>query len=297
MRLPMKIRSIWFGIICTAVVMQIGVFGGFADLTIFFNIHALALVFGGTVAIALISYSFVQLKEVTDFLIFGFFLKKDSFKNKVIIDLFKAIKKFDDKEFDLKTDGASNQFAKDGLAMLNNANLSVDDVSESLTSRRLFFKKSHTTHAKILLNLSKYPPALGLLGASTGMIQMMMNLGSGGPDSIGQAMAVALTATFWGIGVANFVFLPLSDYAYQLVDDDQSLRSIVVDVLVAKKAGEEFEGILTKNLFKLSISDSRMIQEEITIFLNDVAHKKQVATDNQENMTDESMVDESKNAS
>lgn len=63
----------------------------------------------------------------------------------------------------------------------------------------------------ILKNLSKYPPALGMTGTVMGMISLFANLNSDNKDNIGQALAVAMTATFYGLILANMVLLPLAD--------------------------------------------------------------------------------------
>src|SRR5665213_2509183 len=67
-----------------------------------------------------------------------------------------------------------------------------------LQGRRQRFQERNAWEAKILTALAKFPPAFGLLGATTGMIAMMSNLGGGGKEIIGPSMAIALVATFWG---------------------------------------------------------------------------------------------------
>lgn len=63
----------------------------------------------------------------------------------------------------------------------------------------------------ILKNLSKYPPALGMTGTVMGMISLFANLTGDNKGEIGQALAVAMTATFYGLIIANMILLPLSD--------------------------------------------------------------------------------------
>src|SRR5690606_41072128 len=52
----------------------------------------------------------------------------------------------------------------------------------------------------------------GLIGATMGMIALLQGLGS--PDAItklGPSMSVALTATFWGLVLANLFLIPLGE--------------------------------------------------------------------------------------
>ena len=45
-------------------------------------------------------------------------------------------------------------------------------------------------------------------------------------------MATAMVATFWGVGIANFILLPLSDYANRLGMEDVEIRNLMVHGLV-----------------------------------------------------------------
>ena len=108
-------------------------------------------------------------------------------------------------------------------------------MREGLYKRMEYYQRQYLSDAKTLPGLSKFPPAFGLLGAVTGMIGMMGNLG-GGSDVIGRSMAVALVATFWGICLANVVLLPLSDYYKGLAEQDAFVRQIIIDgVLMVKR--------------------------------------------------------------
>ena len=112
-----------------------------------------------------------------------------------------------------------------------------EDLTNILEDRVTAFKKKYQQDAKILNAIAKYPPAFGLLGATTGMIAMMTNLGGpGGTTAIGQSMAVALIATFWGIATANFIFLPLSDNAQKAYVSDEFTRNFIKEgILLIKK--------------------------------------------------------------
>jgi chemotaxis protein MotA len=263
----MKIRSIWFGLVALGFVMHVGIFGGFSDLTIFFNTHALALVFGGTIAITLLSYSFKMVSELFDFLIYGFFLKKASYDIEVVYELLTTIYQNKSPFFDPKQRKFNHMFVLDGINLLRQSHMKPDEVYDAMAMRVQNFKIRYQAYAKVLLNISKYPPALGLLGASTGMIQMMTNLGVGGPEAMGKAMAVALTATFWGIGLANFVFLPLADYAFQLAEDDNHIREVIAEAIVKEKEGVSFESLSEMITFGLDINEQVAVRKALGQFI------------------------------
>lgn len=54
-----------------------------------------------------------------------------------------------------------------------------------------------------------YAPTVGILGAVLGLIHVMENLSQ--PVLLGSGIAVAFVATIYGVGLANLVFLPVSN--------------------------------------------------------------------------------------
>src|SRR5262249_55010306 len=78
-----------------------------------------------------------------------------------------------------------------------------------------------------------------LLGAVLGMVALMSGLGS--PDSfktIGPSMAMALVATLYGIGIANFVFVPLGENLAKFTKEDHLMRNIVIDAVKLLRENE-----------------------------------------------------------
>jgi len=66
----------------------------------------------------------------------------------------------------------------------------------------------HARSASVLKKMSEFAPAMGLIGTLIGLVQMLSNLED--PSSIGPSMAIALLTTFYGVVLANMVFLPIA---------------------------------------------------------------------------------------
>ena len=64
------------------------------------------------------------------------------------------------------------------------------------------------TSADVFRKAAEISPAMGLIGTLVGLVQMLGNLND--PTTIGPAMAVALLTTFYGAVLANMVFAPLA---------------------------------------------------------------------------------------
>lgn len=68
------------------------------------------------------------------------------------------------------------------------------------------------TAASALQSLAKYPPSLGMIGTVISLVGLFSQLGASGIKGVlGPSLALAMTATFYGLSLANWILLPLSD--------------------------------------------------------------------------------------
>jgi chemotaxis protein MotA len=224
-----------FGV--AACILWFGVFRTATQPGLFLDPHALLLVLGGTLAAALIAYPVGRLVDLGRMFIYGFLFKRLSDNEAIVRELVVSAITARISPAALAYRKSSHPFLSEGYQLIAEGKVPADHLREILNQRSRYFRRSYMADAKLLTALAKFPPAFGLLGASTGMIAMMINLGTGGQETIGPAMAIALVATFWGIALANFVLLPLADYATRTANDDTSTRQIIVEGLVMLKEG------------------------------------------------------------
>src|SRR5262249_50180445 len=67
----------------------------------------------------------------------------------------------------------------------------------------------HRENARIFEAAGGFAPTLGVLGAVMGLIHVLGNLAE--PDKLGEGIATAFVATFYGVGFANTIMLPLAE--------------------------------------------------------------------------------------
>jgi chemotaxis protein MotA len=194
-------RTLPIGLVFACVILVASMLG--ADFKVFINLHSFIIVVLGTIAVSLISIPFRSL--VTSI--------------KAIFDLFHK----DKKDSDLKSDllaMAKNRFnykPKSNLPILAYASelwskgIPKDSFDSLLKQKFEEMNAISELPVAVIKNLAKYPPALGMTGTVMGMISLFANLSSDNKSSIGQALAVAMTATFYGLVVANLLLLPLAD--------------------------------------------------------------------------------------
>ena len=81
-----------------------------------------------------------------------------------------------------------------------------------------------------------YSPTIGIMGAVLGLIHVMENLSD--PSKLGGGIAVAFVATIYGVGLANLVFLPMSNKLKAHINRLIVQREMIVDGLVGIANGD-----------------------------------------------------------
>jgi chemotaxis protein MotA len=257
-------RSSFWGTILAVAVIYFGVVKGSTTPDVYINAHALILVMGGTLAVTLMAYPMDKIIDMIDFVFYGFlFKKKNNFSN-TIEEMVTHARQYYIRPKAIPFDAIKHPFVREAYLILAEQSLTDVQIEHILKSRKDSFKKKYIEDAKMLSAISKFPPALGLLGASTGMIEMMGNLGSGGTDSIGAAMSVALTGTFWGIGLANLVILPMADYATRTAAEDIYMRDTIITSILMMKRGFP-QRVVTEHLVsKLPVIERLRLKKKIS---------------------------------
>lgn len=226
--------SLVAGIIAAVLTLWFGVFKSTSNPLFYIDLHAITVVCGGTLAAALIAFPFRRLVSLADtFLSWVFRTRSADYK--IVEQIYEVSLHYERYKELVVSEQYSHPFIYEALQFVANDAFSDSQMQEILQKRILSFKKTLQNDVKMLKALSKFPPAFGLLGATTGMIAMMLSLNSGGASKVGSAMAIALVATFWGIALANLIFLPLADYANKIAQDDSHTRYLILEGMLLIK--------------------------------------------------------------
>lgn len=251
-----------FGFFLAGSIVWFGVIESSARPEMFLDPHALILVVGGTLAATFIAFPFSRVLGLFKMVMFGVILKQSTNNRHLVEEMVLSAAIVTENPEMLKFRAASHPFLAEGLALVAEGQLSETELADVLNRRSSYFRKSYLADAKMFNTLAKFPPAFGLLGASTGMITMMTGLGSGGQETIGPAMAVALVATFWGIAVANLVLLPLADYATRLASEDANTRQLIADGVMMIKRREPVHVVAEKLNGSLAIQKRLRLKKQ-----------------------------------
>lgn len=130
---------------------------------------------------------------------------------------------------------ATDPFTQKGLQLLVDG-AEPDTLRESLELDIDSYEGFQKQAAKVWEAAGGYAPTIGILGAVMGLIHVMENLSD--PSKLGSGIAVAFVATIYGVGSANLLFLPVANKLKGIIGQQVTMRSMLIDGLVAISNGE-----------------------------------------------------------
>ncbi|GHU28951.1 flagellar motor protein [Betaproteobacteria bacterium] len=130
---------------------------------------------------------------------------------------------------------ARDDFARKGLQLLVDG-AEPERLREVLEVDINTYEHELQMGARVWEAAGGYSPTIGILGAVLGLIHVMENLSD--PSKLGAGIAVAFVATIYGVGLANLVFLPMSNKLKAHIGRLVVWREIIVDGLVGIANGD-----------------------------------------------------------
>ncbi|MBI4632625.1 MAG: MotA/TolQ/ExbB proton channel family protein [Deltaproteobacteria bacterium] len=111
-----------------------------------------------------------------------------------------------------------------------------EDISNILETEIDFLAERHRLGAEIFNTMGNFAPAMGMMGTLIGLVQMLMQMSN--PNAIGPAMAVALITTFYGVILANLVFVPIAGKLKTRSAQELLVKQLIVDGVLSIHAGD-----------------------------------------------------------
>lgn len=185
-----------------AFIIIIATSSGDVKLADYFNVHSVLIVLGGTFATLAIGTPTSIIWALTKNMI-ALFKSRPSMK-RIQSDL---IKLSEDRNSVTKSHDPLVQYA----ISLWERGIDAQSWQALISQYRDKLENEDVESITALQNLSKYPPALGMMGTVMGMISLFANLGSSNKAALGPSLATAMTATFYGLLMANTFLNPVAD--------------------------------------------------------------------------------------
>jgi len=106
-------------------------------------------------------------------------------------------------------------------------------------------KERHKGPQGFWTNLGIFAPTFGIIGAVFGLMATMSHLDD--PSKVGHGIAAAFVATFWGVFLANGIYLPAANKLKRMTADEVAYMELIVAGVLELQAGTSprvMEGML-----------------------------------------------------
>ena len=208
-----------------------------SGLGAFMDGGSVAIVLGGAVSAALISFPLQHVLGVAK-VIKNCFFSKPTDQKKLISDMvrFAEVARRDGI---LSLENMTNEI--DDPFIVSGIQMAVDgtdpDLIETIMMSELESIEARHSDGKALFdNIGKYAPAFGMIGTLVGLVIMLQNMSD--PNSIGPAMAVALLTTLYGALVANLIAMPMADKLGLRSREELLAKMIVIKGVLSIQSGD-----------------------------------------------------------
>tara|TARA_A100001011_G_scaffold399411_1_gene507916 strand:- start:7116 stop:7958 length:843 start_codon:yes stop_codon:yes gene_type:complete len=241
------------GLLAGVGIIILGIISAGGEIAWFWNFNSILIVLGGTFAATMVN---LPLKAVTNvFNILKNVFRAEDYNYTGIIEevVKKATKARKDGLLALEADLSimEDGFFKNGIELAINER-DVKRLRTFLNLEMNNIQSRHIAGQELFLYMASYAPAFGMLGTVLGLIIMMMNFTSGGGDlelgadysvaerfsELLRGMGLALITTFYGVFMANMIFLPIGGKLKRRSENEMMLKNIVVEGIISIHARE-----------------------------------------------------------
>jgi chemotaxis protein MotA len=217
------------GLIIGIVVVTLAILTG-SDLYIFLNLPGFLIVLGGTFAATLIKFPLSGM-----FIAFTVGIKA-AFVNehdnpRELIDLAIRLSKRARKSglLSLEKIKVANTFFKKGVQLCVDGRDS-EFIRKMLTKEMDMAIMRQEVGEKVFAAIGDSAPAFGMFGTLVGLVQMLSKMND--PTAIGEAMAVALLTTLYGVLIAHLIALPISEKLHAKSEQERENKLLIIEGVV-----------------------------------------------------------------
>lgn len=204
--------SLIAGMALSLTVFLIALYEATSNVSIFLNLIAVLVVLGGIIASALVMQPFTKITKIFQRMR-KFMRFEEASLAEIVAHLVRYAQHFNQSRplSEYPIERASNPRLYEAFELIDSS-MKGEDIKTYIEKRKQISQDQINVEVGFLLTLSKLGPAYGLLGTVVGLIVLLSEMGGGGLEGVGPAMAISLTATLYGVLLSNMLFLPVAEY-------------------------------------------------------------------------------------
>lgn len=207
------------------------------DISAYWDIRSIIITLGGTIASTITSFPIRDIGNVLK-VAKNAFVHTETSLDQVIIDII-TLANIARKEGLLSleeyADNLDDEFLSKGIMLIVDGT-EPDLVRNIMETELLYLEERHANGQRLFETAASYSPAFGMIGTLIGLINMLRTIDD--PSTIGPNMSVALVTTFYGVVLANVVFLPLARKLKARNNEEILAKELIVEGLLSIQAGE-----------------------------------------------------------
>lgn len=216
------------GFVVTGLVIGFGVYRGELSSSLI-NLHAVLVVMGGGLAAMLFNTPVKYLLKALSELRYIMFVDETPNIKNVIPVMVKLAEECRGRGLIALKD-ADRKIAAGFMARVAEAALEYNDtnfVKQVITREINHYADEMNEIANVYRTFGLLSPMFGLLGTLIGIISVLKQLSD--PESVGPAMAIAISSAFYGILFANMVCVPIAGKIRSRIWTNVKLYSMILD--------------------------------------------------------------------
>lgn len=220
-----------FGALILGLVLEKG------ELLAFVKPSAAAIVFGGTIGAALTSFPGAIIARLPKMIGEAFFHRGESAVaiSQVLARLAERARREGLLALEEELPRIDNPLLKKGVMLV------VDGTDPDLVRGVLMAdisvrERDEENCVSLLEAMGGYAPTMGIIGTVMGLVNVLSKMTD--PTHLGEAIAVAFIATFYGISSANLLWLPLGSKLKKQAENGRLLDEMILEGLASIQSGE-----------------------------------------------------------
>ncbi|MEW5785296.1 MAG: MotA/TolQ/ExbB proton channel family protein [Bacillota bacterium] len=221
--------ALGFGLVLAGIMLQ-------GDLAAFWNPSGLLITLGGSFGALMVNFRMGEIKAVFQVTRQVFVQREDSILdlNRQFVALAQKARREGLLVLEDELENIDDQFLRNGLQMVIDG-FEPEAIRHILNGELRALEARHELGQGLYRTWGALAPAFGMIGTLIGLVMMLVQLDD--PGAIGAGMAVALLTTFYGVLLANLVFIPIAGKLAIYSGNEVRMKEIVIEALLALQSG------------------------------------------------------------
>lgn len=224
------------------------------------SMHAVVAVVGGTFTATIVSFPGRQVLRIPRLVIEAF--RAPSLDvNSIVATLIRVsdrVRTAGVNGLHAELKGIKDPFLKRGLQYIAEG-FDAKEIQDLLEAEMVGIRGRHRNNVAVFESLGGYAPTLGIMGTVMSMVAILGNLEK--PEELGPEIGNAMVATFYGVAIANLVFLPIATKLKKLSEEELRIRWVMIEVILLMHAGASARIIRERLKASLPPETRKLIQD------------------------------------